>query len=93
MLKFVLVWLMLVPVFIVLFVFANCAHVPVLLLHHVAVMVWLSASEQTTYSVGVGQILFCPLVGLGLFCVGIWFVVKLYVVFTQLYPSVRLRLQ
>ena len=75
--KFVLVCVMLVPVLIVLLVRANCVHVPDELLHHVAVMVWLSASEQTTYSVGVGHILVCPFVGAGLFCVGGWFVLKL----------------
>ena len=72
-----LVWLMLVPVAMVVFVFANCVHVPVLLLHHVAVMVCVSVSVHTTYSVGVGHTLVWPLVGAGLFCVGILLVVKL----------------
>ena len=81
---------MLVPVLIEVLVVANCVHVPLLLLYHVAVMVWLSESLQTTYNAGVVHILVCPSVGLGLVCVGMLLVVKEYVVLVQLHPSVRL---
>ena len=47
-LKLLLVWLMLVPVFMLLVVVPNCVHDPEELDHHVAVMVCVSASEHTT---------------------------------------------
>ena len=64
------VWLMLVPVLMLVLVVANCVHVPLLLLIHVAVIVFPSVSVQLVYSVGVGHTPVCPLVGLAPFCVG-----------------------
>ena len=54
-------------------------------------------SVQLTYSVGMGHIAVLWFVGASLCCHGGWFgsacVVKLYVWFVQLHPSVRLTLQ
>ena len=90
-LKLVLVCVMFCPLVIPVVVVPNCIHDPVLLLHHVAVMVCdVSASEQTTYSVGFVCMFMVLLVGASLFCVGMLLVVKLYVVLVQLHPSVKL---
>ena len=76
-LKLLLVCVMFVPVVMVLLV-ANVCHVPVLLLLHVAVMVCpASVSVHMMYSLGIGHILVCPLVGDSPFCVGGLLVVKL----------------
>ena len=84
---------MLVPVVMLLLV-ANCCHVPVELLHQFAVMFCpVSLSLHMVYSLGLGHIPVAPSVGDSPVCVGILFVVKLYVVFVQLHPSVRLMLQ
>ena len=76
-LKLELVWLMLFPVFMLLVVVPNCVHDPEELDHHVAVMVCVSGSVQTVYSVGVVCMFMVLLVGASLLCVGIWLVVKL----------------
>ena len=96
MLKFVLVCVMFCPLVMVVFVFPNCVHVPELFHIHVAFIVsCVSLSPHVTYSLGVGHILFCWFVGDAPVWYGIWFVlvVKWYVLFVQLHPSVRLTLQ
>jgi len=90
MLKFVLVWLLFSPVLMPVVAVPNCVHVPELFDHHVAVMVCVSLSLQTMYSVGVPHIFVCVSVGAGLLCVGALLVVNWYVwLHHPPFPSVR----
>ena len=89
-LKLVLVCVMLVPVVMLVLVSPNCVHVPDELLHHVAVMVWLSASLAIVYSVGLVHIPVCVLLGDCPVCVGGLFSVSVYVLLFHAVPSVKL---